>query len=463
MKNRFSSPGCLTIIQVQVFSFILSFCFAGTYRSFAQNSKQLIGKVLDAKTLRPIEFAHVGIKSLGIGVVSNEVGAFSLNYPDKLTNDTLSISFLGYTTRHIRLKQYTDRKASDTLKILLNPDVLSLQEVTISPDSDSAKAVIRRALSLLKKNYATRVYQMNAFFREKVQNRDDYKYTRLIEGMLDIRDWGIKSHPDKIRIRLNEFRKSEDMARRNMVEYTYRKIFGEQNDFYDILIHDPIRIHFFNQQNEGSSLYRYWLGEFLTDKNAAARIVKMTSYDGEQVFHIKFSYRRREFEGDIFINAHDYGFQHLVLYISINNSISSVHEKNLEDYKNFRDNAQFEGRYLSKLTLSYQKIQGKYYLSFIQHTGLGDFRKSNVTPGKRTVSYNTCTLMVNSVVTDKKEMDKVKFKHSISREENINNLKKPYNANFWKNYNILLASPLEEKVIKDLSFDSSLDEQFKKN
>jgi CarboxypepD_reg-like domain len=463
MKNRCSTPAHSIFLRAQIFGLSLLLSLISSPYGFAQNNQQLIGKVLDAKTLRPIEFAHVSIKSLGIGVVSNEVGAFSLNYPEKLANDTLSISFLGYSTRYIRLKQHAERKAGDTLKILLSPDALSLQEVIISPNSDSAKAVIKRALSLLKKNYATRVYQMNAFFREKVQNRDDYKYTRLIEGMLDIQDWGIKSHPDKIRIRLNEFRKSEDMARRNLAGYTYHKIFGEQNDFYDILEHDPIRIHFFNRLGEYSSLYRYWLGEFLSDKMATARIIKLTSYDGELVFHIKFSYRRREFEGDIYINARDYGIHHLELLNTMNNSISQVHEKLLEDFKDFRDNAQFEGKYCYKLTLSYQKFQGKYYLSFLQNTGLGDFRKSNVKPGKKTVSYNTTTLMVNSIVTDKKEMDKVKYRHTISREENINKLKKPYNANFWKNYNILLASPIESKVIQDLSFDTNLEEQFKKN
>ena len=38
-------------------------------------------------------------------------------------------------------------------------------------------------------------------------------------------------------------------------------------------------------------------------------------------------------------------------------------------------------------------------------------------------------------------------------------LSRPYNANFWKNYNVLLESEEEEKLIKDLSRRASLFKQ----
>jgi hypothetical protein len=72
-------------------------------------------------------------------------------------------------------------------------------------------------------------------------------------------------------------------------------------------------------------------------------------------------------------------------------------------------------------------------------------------------------LMVNEVLTNKKEMEKVKPRQTLSRQEGTNDIRKQYNERFWRNYNVLLATPLENKVIRDLTFEESLEQQFKKN
>jgi CarboxypepD_reg-like domain len=230
MKHPFRTLSHTSIFCPNItLSFLLGLTSANW--SFAQNSKQLNGKIIDQQTKAAIPFAHVGIPKLGTGVVSNEEGYFTFYYPQSAENDTLLVSFLGYKTAHISLKKYAAQTQNDTLKIALSPDVIGLQEVVITNNSDSAKAILKRALARLKKNYPTTVFQMNAFFREKVQNRDDYRFTQLLEGMIDIRDWGIKSHPDKIRIRLNEFRKSDDHAKRNFTGSIWKKMVGSKTIF----------------------------------------------------------------------------------------------------------------------------------------------------------------------------------------------------------------------------------------
>lgn len=71
--------------------------------------------------------------------------------------------------------------------------------------------------------------------------------------------------------------------------------------------------------------------------------------------------------------------------------------------------------------------------------------------------------MINSIQTERDEMDKIKPRETIDRDENISKTKAKYNEEFWRNYNILLASPIEAKVIRDLTFKESLEEQYKKN
>jgi hypothetical protein len=37
----------------------------------------------------------------------------------------------------------------------------------------------------------------------------------------------------------------------------------------------------------------------------------------------------------------------------------------------------------------------------------------------------------------------------------------PYNKNFWDNYNVIKATPLDKKIIKDLEKEVPLEKQFK--
>ena len=169
----------------------------------AQSYLRLNGIVLSAQKKLPVAYAHVGIPIRGMGVISNEVGAFTLNFSEAYLKDSLKVSCLGFKTYAVALSKLN---LEDTLVIQLKPETLQLAEAIVRPHSDSGRAILREALKRLKKNYPTKIHQLNAFYREKVQSRDDYGYTRLMEGMVGIQDWGIDSDPQRIRVRVNEYR-----------------------------------------------------------------------------------------------------------------------------------------------------------------------------------------------------------------------------------------------------------------
>jgi hypothetical protein len=436
---------------------------------------QLTGVVATTKDHHPIAYAHVGIPARGMGVVSNEVGAFTLNYPAAYAKDSLKVSCLGFKTYTIALSKV---QQVDTLRIYLKPEVLELAEAMVKPHSDSGRAILREALKRLKKNYPTKMHQLNAFYREKAQSRDDYGYTRLMEGMVDIQDWGIDANPDRMRIRLNEYRKSNDLAKQSLGQRALGLMFGKKNNLYLILTQDPVRIHKHNERTVNEDGYahnsrRYWLGEILRSPRSSVRLVDMTSYDGEWVYHIKFRFPGHY--GALYINSEDYGIHHIDFYDAAEyqeivsdmkidtNTVSEQRKASLKDMKEFIGEIFHEGKFANKLNVTYQKIGGKYYLSHIEWMTMGSLRKSKVEEGKTTFSYNFCSLMVNEVQPDKKEMEKVKPRQTLSRQEDTNDLRKQYNEHFWRNYNVLLATPLENKVIRDLTFEESLEQQFKKN
>jgi hypothetical protein len=409
-----------------------------------------------------------------MGVVSNEVGAFTLNYPAAYAKDSLKVSCLGFKTYTVALAKL---RLQDTLIIRLKPEVLELAEALVKPHSDSGRIILREALKRLKKNYPTKMHQLNAFYREKVQSRDDYGYTRLMEGMVDIQDWGIDSDPQRIRIRVNEYRKSNNLAKQTLGQRAWYLVFGKDTPLYDILVQDPVRVHTHNErtvnnyagEKSANNSRRYWLGEILKNPKSSVRVVDVTTYDGQQVYHLKYRFPGNY--GNIYINSHDYGIHRIECNIGTTyedaifkkDTISERGKKIASDIKNIIENAQYQGNLLGKIRVDYQKTGGKYYLSYIEWMTMGDFRKSKIHEGKTTGSYNFCSLMVNEVQTDKKEMAKVKPRQALNRKEDTDDVRRQYNERFWRNYNVLLATPLENKVIRDLTFEESLEQQFKKN
>ena len=433
--------------------------------AMAQQHYQLNGIVLTAKGSIPVPYAHVGIPARGMGVISNEVGAFTLNYPAAYAKDSLKVSCLGFKTYTVALAKL---RLEDTLIIRLKPEVLELAEAMVKPHSDSGRAIVREALKRLKKNYPTKMHQLNAFYREKVQNQDDHSYTRLMEGMVDIQDGGIDSDPKSIRIRVNEYRKSNNMAKQTLGQRAWGMMFNRDNFLYDILARDPVRIQYHNERRaekfSGTKSFvnsrRYWLGEILKNPKSSVRLLNSTTYDGEQVYHLKF--RFPGYYGALYINSQDYGIHRIDYHqtLGLGEFGEEIDEKL---YQTVVQKATVDGKNIDKIRVDYQKKGGKYYLSYIEWMTMGDFRKSKVHEGKTTHSYNFCSLMVNEVQTDKKEMEKVKPRQMLNRKEDTDDVHKQYNERFWRNYNVLLATPLENKVIRDLTFEESLEQQFRKN
>lgn len=98
---------------------------------FAQD-KILNGQVIDADNNNSIPFATVEIrKSLGgIGIAADQSGMFELTIPERLLNDTLLVSSLGYNFKEIFLSQLD---VTQFLLIELLPKEYNLSEVKIFP------------------------------------------------------------------------------------------------------------------------------------------------------------------------------------------------------------------------------------------------------------------------------------------------------------------------------------------
>ena len=95
--------------------------------SLGQENIIMTGKVLDAKTKRPLVNASIGLKSAHFSTSSEVDGSFKFLFPDKFSNDSLFVSYVGY-------KAFTDKitelDLTDKVYLLEESSTL-LDEVTI--------------------------------------------------------------------------------------------------------------------------------------------------------------------------------------------------------------------------------------------------------------------------------------------------------------------------------------------
>lgn len=101
-------------------------------------SSQIIieGKVLNQKSKEPIPFTNIGIFKSNIGTLSNEDGSFSLTVPEKLINDSVTFSSLGFEMKSIAVRSFlTSRNA--TIFLMEKPSLL--KEVSVKAKRMKAK------------------------------------------------------------------------------------------------------------------------------------------------------------------------------------------------------------------------------------------------------------------------------------------------------------------------------------
>ncbi len=139
----------------------------------------LTGRILDAKTRQPIPYAHVGIAEKAIGTTSGYDGRYELKLPQDMQDGEFSVSFIGYETYRRRV-----RDVKDGATVSLKPAVTGLTEVIVM-DRNAILNIIRKAVAAIPKNYPTSPSNSLAFYRESLTD-DSLRYKYLAEGVLQV-------------------------------------------------------------------------------------------------------------------------------------------------------------------------------------------------------------------------------------------------------------------------------------
>jgi len=114
--------------------------------SFISFSQYIEGKVLDAKTNKPIEGVHVFMKGINRGTLTNAKGNYYLKFPARIVkSDVIQFSHITYKTKEI---PFTSNKHNYSVYLFV--DVNKLNEIKISEKRNLKSSISFKKLSPMK-------------------------------------------------------------------------------------------------------------------------------------------------------------------------------------------------------------------------------------------------------------------------------------------------------------------------
>jgi len=125
-------------------------------------SKELKGLVLDMDKQSALPYANIYVLHKNIGVISNELGHFSINMTDLSKTDTLRFQYIGYKTRKLTLGEL------DTVPIVyLKEEIFNLSETFIFGNRLNAESIVKKVLKNKEANYKKTTAKRQTFIRER--------------------------------------------------------------------------------------------------------------------------------------------------------------------------------------------------------------------------------------------------------------------------------------------------------
>jgi|TARA_R110002020_G_scaffold95012_4_gene228158 hypothetical protein len=451
---------------------------------------EIENKIVDFGTLMPIESASVYVQGTTIGVVSNVDGKFALSIPEKFASDTLVVSSIGYKSFKSVVSEF-----DGSMDIYLEEDVASLDEVLIVAETrpKTGNDIVIRAIEELEDNLPEMAYLQKGFLRHKERNKVEYKW--LIESALTVYDSsyaaGAKDH---LKINIDENRKSYDLRDVDSL-YAYTAFLKKRTNNRNLraknLRRDTIKtaslvkaIRWNDERVNGlDNLFKGKLN-MVRNANATSALFGKNMLDRHQfrldtvlVENDRKLYKIEISKGEDYVGLntpgmYNEGFEPKGwLYIYWDTFAFKKIEYELvaaSKEQKSRSKSLFGTLLNHKLVINYQEFEGKMYPNYIYYetpklVNIGDRSSDQFVEGREAFNENKDERYYNTIqeiVFTEVIQDREQIAQELDKEwsEDIFS-PRPYNKEFWKNYNVLLESEEEEKLIQDLSKRASLFKQ----
>jgi hypothetical protein len=300
--------------------------------------KYIAGVILDDETLEPLPFATVGLKNKGRGTVSNNNGEFGLKISSDLVNDTLSISYLGYLTIEIPVKQANGKNFTIPMK----REFISIPEIIIR--NQIPQEIIYKTLLAIHKNYCNNPAYMTGFYREGVLKKHELQ--NYSEAIIQIYKAPYTGSILGDQIKVYKSRKIENIDRTDTLVVrlkaglnTCLELDGAKNIF-----------DFLNRESMPDYKYR------LTD---------IVTYDDETAYEIEFEQQEDIdlplYKGIVYINTSDFAILHAEFELN-----QSLIYKMKESFITKSSQGFNTWPVSVKYSVSYRKVNNIYFLNHVR-------------------------------------------------------------------------------------------------
>lgn len=448
---------------------------------------ELKNRVLDFSTLLPIESVNIYVQNTTIGTITNSDGKFVLLVPESHENDTLVISSIGFKSFKTPVGEF-----DNSVEVILEEDVASLDEVLLIAETrpKTGNDIVLRALERIPNNLPDSSYVMKGFLRHKERNTKEFKW--LIESAITLYDSGYASSASEhLKINVDQVRKSYDLRDVDSL-FTYASYLKYHVRNFNIkaknLRRDTIKtaslvkaikwndqringldnlfkgkLNLIRNYNVSSALF----GEDILEKHQFNLDTVLVD-DDRKIYKIKIS------EGSDYVGLNTEGIYnegfHAKGWIYIywdNYAIKQIEYELIaaSDAQKNRSKTLFGTDLNHKLIISYTDIDGIMYPKYIYYetpklvnVGLKDITKENIEDKERYNREERYYYTVQEVLFSEIILDHDKVVEELNQKDWQADIfsPKPYDKAFWKNYNTLLESEEDEKLIKDLTTRSKL-------
>ena len=448
---------------------------------------ELKGKVSDFLTFMPIESASIYIKNTTIGTVSNVDGKFLLVVPLEYATDTLVISSIGYKSFKTPIANYDPSE-----DIYLEEDIASLDEIILVAETrpKTGNDIVLRAIEELSENLPEGPYLQKGFLRHKERNKKEYKW--LIESALTFYDSSYESGSRKnLKINVDETRKSYDLREVDSLftyaaylkNTTWNKKLRAKNLRRDTIKTPTLvkaikwndsRINGLDNLFRGklnivrnANMRKALFGENILERHQFSLDTVLVD-DGRKIYKIKIT------EGEDYVglntkNIYNEGFEARGwLYIYWDTYAFKKIEYELvaaSEIQRRRSKSLFGTDINHKLVITYKEYENKMYPSYVYYetpklVNVGerssDEERRAAIDKDEQFYFTTQEILFTEIVLDPEVINET-LQHKEWSEDIFSS--RPYNKEFWKNYNVLLESEEEEKLIEDLTKRASLFKQ----
>ncbi|MBS2100512.1 carboxypeptidase-like regulatory domain-containing protein [Carboxylicivirga linearis] len=333
-------------MQIRILKVVLLFMLFVSGTVFSQNIT-IKGKVLDAETNQPVEFANIGIVGSFMGTASDFNGGFELTISEEFRSYPVRISAVGYQPKELRVGDLIDEIG---VNVKLIQQSYGIDQVEVMAESKRLYGILKTAANMISDNYM-QAYASNVYFSQTVSKSQK---TEVALDYADASGYGDRSYNNAYQKR--DYKVKE--VRRNFEQKPLKKGMLRADD---VLEFDIVRVR-------GNVLDADVVDQFDLE------LVKNDSSPKDSVWVIKYSLSKPDFAatgdeqvisyiGVVYISSVDYAI--------LRNELEVV-SKGYHHAGRASGLVSSSGEYSYKVNTSYRKaIDNKYALSKIEYSGSG--------------------------------------------------------------------------------------------